>query len=50
LFLSKDDPENEIGASDREPELSYFGAMGLVVVVLLLITLMGGLLCEATGF
>ncbi|MTD96303.1 hypothetical protein GIW81_18340 [Hyphomicrobium sp. xq] len=47
--MSKDHPENEAGAPDSEPELSRLGAISLVVVLLLLITLMGGLLYASTG-
>jgi hypothetical protein len=49
LFLPKDHPENETGAPDSEPELSRLGAIGLVVVVLLLIALMGGGLYASAG-
>jgi hypothetical protein len=50
LLLPKVHPENETGVPDSEPELSRLGAIGLVVVLLLLIALMGGLLYGSTGW
>jgi hypothetical protein len=49
LFLSKDDPENETGVTESEPEMSRLGAIGLVAAMALLTALMGALVYVITG-
>jgi hypothetical protein len=49
LFLSKDDPENEAGVAESEPEMSRLGAIGYVAAMALLTALMGALVYVITG-
>ncbi len=47
--MSKNDPENETGLYESEPEMSRLGAIGLVVAMAFLTLLMGALVYVITG-
>jgi hypothetical protein len=49
LLLSKDDPENETGSAEGEPEMSRLGAIGYVAAMAFLTALMGVLVYVITG-
>lgn len=47
--MPNDDPENETGFPESEPEMGRLGPLGLVVAMILLAALIGGLFYVATG-